>query len=107
MRLCVWGGRGGGGGVVEENVRSKRGGGGIYLRIYSARKSIRKIPYSPPLPPSICLVTYVSSRSVTFGLFVFKIEEKCQKTTVSQGHELCHIKISRHSVQWLLIYRPQ
>ena len=104
---CVCGGGAGGGGVVEENVRSKRGGGGDISEDLFSEKIYQKIPYSPPLPPSICLVTYVSSRSVTFGLFVFKIEEKCQKTTVSQGHELCHIKISRHSVQWLLIYRPQ
>ena len=90
--VCVCGG-GGGGGYLSGDLFSEK----IY----------QKIPYSPPLPPSICLVTYVSSRSVTFGLFVFKTEQKCQKTTVIQGHELCRIKISRHSVQWLLIYRPQ
>ena len=47
------------------------------------------------------------SRSATFDLFVFEIEQKCKKTTVSQGHELCRVKMSRHSAQWLLSYRPQ
>ena len=80
---CVWWGNrreckedgvgGGGGEVVEENVRSKGRGEGYISGDLFSEKIYQKIPYSPPLPPSICLVTYISSLSVTFGLFVFKI----------------------------------